>query len=63
MNRFLKYSIRIIAIIMLAIIVTAISYYQKDIPVDTLIKKYGSADSRFMPLMGMNVHYRDEGNQ
>lgn len=63
MNRFLKYSIRIIAFIMLAMAITAISYYQKDIPVDTLIKKYGNADSRFMPLMGMQVHYRDEGNQ
>lgn len=63
MNQFLKYSIRIIAIIMLVFVITAISYYQKDIPVDTLIKKYGSTDSRFMPLMGMNVHYRDEGNQ
>ncbi len=44
-------------------VITAISYYQKDIPVDTLIKKYCNTDDRFMPLMGMQVHYRDEGNQ
>ena len=63
MNRFLKYSIRIIAVFLLITVITAISYYQKDIPVDSLIKKYCSTDARFMPLMGMQVHFRDEGNQ
>lgn len=35
---------------------------QRDIPRTVMIKKYTSADSKFMPIMGMNVHYRDQGN-
>jgi len=38
------------------------SYAQKDIPKKNIIKKYTNSHSKFMPLMGMNVHYRDEGN-
>lgn len=37
-------------------------YWKNDIPLDILIKKYGSAESKFISLDGMSVHYRDEGN-
>ena len=38
-------------------------FAQKDIPVDKLKAKYTNAASSFMPLMGMQVHYRSEGNK
>ena len=37
-------------------------FYRSDIPVDELRSKYTNDESRFMSLMGMQVHYRDEGN-
>jgi len=37
-------------------------YGQKDIPVEKIKAKYGNAASQYLPLMGMQVHYRDEGN-
>jgi pimeloyl-ACP methyl ester carboxylesterase len=36
--------------------------YQSDIKVGELKKKYANAESEFMELDGMQVHYRDEGN-
>ncbi len=36
---------------------------QKDIPRNELKLKYTNKASKFIPIMGMNVHYRDEGNQ
>lgn len=36
-------------------------FAQRDIPVEKLKIKYCTNASQFMPLMGMNVHYRDEG--
>jgi pimeloyl-ACP methyl ester carboxylesterase len=36
---------------------------QKDIPVEKLKVKYATSASTFMPLMGMQVHYRSEGNK
>jgi pimeloyl-ACP methyl ester carboxylesterase len=63
MNRFFKYFFRSIVVIIILATLIVLSYYQKDIPVEKLIKKYANADSRFMPLMGMQVHYKNEGNQ
>ena len=36
-------------------------FAQRDIPVEKLKIKYCTNASQFMPLMGMQVHYRDEG--
>jgi pimeloyl-ACP methyl ester carboxylesterase len=36
--------------------------YRADVPVAELKAKYATAESRFMDLDGMAVHYRDEGN-
>lgn len=45
------------------IIIVAFSVFaQKDIPKTLLVTKYANAHSNFMPIMGMRVHYRDEGN-
>lgn len=35
--------------------------YQSDIPTSSLKLKYAKLPSNFMSVMGMNVHYRDEG--
>lgn len=40
-----------------------IAIAQKDIPREQLKSKYAKNPSQFMPLMGMQVHYRDEGNK
>lgn len=55
----LKYLL--IIIISSALILFAI-FFEKDIPREELKKKYTNSSSQFLPLMGMNVHYRDEGN-
>ncbi len=36
---------------------------ERDQPVEELIPLYANKDSKFMPILGMNVHYRDEGIQ
>jgi pimeloyl-ACP methyl ester carboxylesterase len=41
---------------------TIIVVGQKDIPRNELKLKYTNEASKFMSIMGMNVHYRDEGN-
>jgi len=47
----------------LAIVVIAIALlFKSDIPSETIKSKYTNSQSKFMPLMGMQVHYRDEGN-
>jgi len=46
---------------LLAIMVLMLAFYQPDIPVDRLKEKYATSSSQFVPLAGMNVHFRDEG--
>jgi len=50
------------ALIGVVLIAGMIFLYRTDIPIDQLKTKYTNEYSRFMPLMGMQVHYRDEGN-
>jgi pimeloyl-ACP methyl ester carboxylesterase len=58
-QRVFTYSI--ISIVVLVAVVFTV-YGQKDIPVEKIKAKYGNAASQYLPLMGMQVHYRDEGN-
>ncbi len=51
----------LLSVIALIIIFLAV-LFEKDIPVEKLKPKYTNTSSHFMPLMGMQVHYRDEGN-
>ena len=51
----------LLSLLVLIIIVFSV-FAQKDIPRAVLIKKYATGHSKFMPIMGMQVHYRDEGN-
>jgi pimeloyl-ACP methyl ester carboxylesterase len=49
-------------IVLLAVGMSAI-YWQNDILLETLLRKYGNLESKFVQIDGMSVHYRDEGNQ
>jgi pimeloyl-ACP methyl ester carboxylesterase len=44
-----------------ALLTGMIAFYQPDIPLETLKTKYAGAPSRFVDVMNMQVHYRDEG--
>ena len=62
MNK-IKRSIRFSLISILVLLVIFFTVYgQRDIPVEKIKAKYGNATSKYIPLMGMQVHYRDEGN-
>ena len=58
-QRVFAYSL--ISIVVLVAVVFTV-YGQKDIPVEKIKAKYSNAASQYLPLMGMQVHYRDEGN-
>ncbi len=61
MKRFFK-SIGYIFISIIAIVfILLVILFEKDIPREQLKPKYTNASSHFMPLMGMQIHYRDEG--
>ncbi|MEY3433492.1 MAG: hypothetical protein RL131_1428 [Bacteroidota bacterium] len=48
--------------IILLILVTIIAFnYKNDLTHDLVKSKYANESSKFMSLLGMNVHYRDEG--
>ena len=52
-----------IAVAFVLLVVVGLTVFgQKDIPVEKLKLKYATGASSFMPLMGMQVHYRSEGN-
>jgi pimeloyl-ACP methyl ester carboxylesterase len=57
--RFLGYTL---ATILVFAIVAFVIYYQPDRSLSDMKLLYANANSQFMPLMGMKVHYRDEGN-
>ena len=58
--KFLKYTILILAILLFSV---SIVYFQKDIPLAQITAKYADKDSKFTELMGMQVHYKDEGDK
>lgn len=57
--KILKY----LPLIILALVIAFCALnYRADVPVAALKAKYATAESRFMDLDGMAIHYRDEGN-
>jgi pimeloyl-ACP methyl ester carboxylesterase len=52
----------LVFIVLLVVGISAL-YWQNDIPLETLLRKYGNLESKFVQIDGMSVHYRDEGNQ
>ncbi len=60
----LSKAIGYIAISFVVLLLVGLTVFgQKDIPVEKLKVKYATGASTFMPLMGMQVHYRSEGNK
>jgi len=49
--------------LMLVVVALLVIFYKKELPVEALKLTYSNADSKFMTLMGMNIHYRDQGNK
>lgn len=62
MKKFLRYIGYFFGAISSILLVLFIIYFQPDKSLDELKPLYVNSESEFMPLMGMNVHYRDQGN-
>jgi pimeloyl-ACP methyl ester carboxylesterase len=53
-----------ITLVFVIIVVAVLALlYKSDIPLTELKEKYTNENSKFIPVMGMDVHYRDEGNK
>jgi pimeloyl-ACP methyl ester carboxylesterase len=52
---------KIIAGIFVALFAVILFFAESDRPVEELIPLYANKDSKFMDILGMKVHYRDEG--
>jgi len=63
MKKLFKYLGYFLLTLLIGSSVILIAVAQKDIPRAQLKSKYANSPSKFMPLMGMQVHYRDEGNK
>ncbi len=61
MNRVLKFIGYFLAVFFVGIVVLLASFYESDVPLAELKPKYISAQSQFVPVLGMQVHVRDEG--
>jgi len=61
MNQVLKFIGYFLAVILVGIVVLLASFYESDVPLAELKPKYISAQSQFVPVLGMQVHVRDEG--
>lgn len=57
----MKKLLRIIAVFCLLLFIAFFALKKEDIPVKQLIPKYTTAASHFIPIDGMQVHYRIEG--
>jgi pimeloyl-ACP methyl ester carboxylesterase len=53
--------LKIVGVLLLILFVYAAFNYQADVPVEKLKGRYAQPPSQFVDLMGMQVHYRDEG--
>lgn len=62
MSGIIKRSFKVVAVILATSIILLSMFYKADTPKYIVKEKYANSASRFMPLMGMEVHYRDEGN-
>lgn len=62
MKKFGKILLAIFALFLGMLFLIGIVFFRNDIPVENLKLLYANRASQFLPLMGMNVHYRDEGN-
>lgn len=63
MNKVLKFIGYSIVTILVVLSLLIIVIGEKDISREQLKSKYAQSPSKFIPVMGMQVHYRDEGNK
>jgi len=54
---------QIVFVVFLGIFALLAFLFKSDIPFEELKNKYTNEQSKFIPLMGMDIHYRNEGNQ
>ena len=63
----MKFLIKTLKIIIVSFLLISIGvvllFGHREIPLEKLKAKYGNKPSSFISVDGMNVHYRDEGNQ
>ncbi len=57
----MKIVAKIIGVVIGIIFVLLVVICERDKPLEDLIPLYTNKDSKFMPILGMKVHYRDEG--
>ncbi|HPH38485.1 MAG TPA: alpha/beta hydrolase [Sediminibacterium sp.] len=62
MKKFLRYIGYFFGSLLVLLVLLFIIYFQPDRSLDELKPLCVNNESEFMPLMGMNVHYRDQGN-
>lgn len=62
MKKFLQYIGYFLGTILGILLLLFAIYFQSDKTLEELKPLYVNNESEFMPLMGMNVHYRDQGN-
>jgi pimeloyl-ACP methyl ester carboxylesterase len=53
----------ILSLAVLIIIAISICFGYRDLPLNELKEKYSNSESSFLSVKGMDVHFRDEGNQ
>lgn len=58
----MKYLKIVVAFVLLIILGTMLLFGHRDIPLDELKEKYTNTASSFIPVNGMDVHFRDEGD-
>ncbi len=62
MKKFIQYIGFGIVGVLVALVVAVIVLAEQDKKLNTLLPKYANKASKFIPVLGMNVHYRIEGN-
>ncbi|MBL7867220.1 MAG: alpha/beta hydrolase [Flavobacterium lindanitolerans] len=63
MKKMLKLTGYTLGTLLILIVILFAAFYQRDKTVEELKPLYTNHFSAFMPIMGMQVHYRDEGNK
>ena len=61
MNKTISIYKKLAVILGVILLITVIRFGYKDIPLETLKEKYANPPSKFIPINGMDIHYRDEG--
>jgi pimeloyl-ACP methyl ester carboxylesterase len=61
MKQVLKFGGYFLAFLLFGIVVLLAVFFESDVPLSELKSKYTTANSQFIPMLGMQVHVRDEG--